>query len=588
MIPTDKVNKSKADYSNRSSIHSFEKPFERSRSAALARKPGNVVPLDRPAHEGGGAEVMSKANDPAAHPPPALKFMGNDKTPVQSDQIRPEPIRPSGNTGELSLPGSERLRTEVITKAREAEARAREAEERYKQAEAGFKQEQALRLLAEQRVEEIRDEYNRQRAAAQAADFSRLELELILEDAEARIKQEAEARAMAEAALAQAKAEAGIEAQSAALALEESEARIAELGAATRAAEERAAAAEEVARKMESLMREAEAQTKNSEEKRRALETRIRNEIETRKAAEQKVQSLEREFKSDIEQEWAKFEADIELAEAAIKAREEAIAKASADQVRQELEEVIRRLLAQADAERQARIATEQARGKAEAKARAEAEARASAERKLIEAEANAVEEKIRINDEAERRIAETEAAMEAALIDAHVAKAETERKFAEAGGAAPEAIATSSDGAARKLAEAESKARKAETKLRVTKDKLLRAEAELEKFKHRLEAETSKEKSDQPIAPGQSPAPSGLPTELSISDNSEVGERLALPALKAQIKLVGYGAVIALLFVALTLGRMTAHRFALALVSLIVTVLTLMNQFRRTIKLGA
>src|SRR5262245_27194812 len=125
MIPVDKINESGTEQSNLPTIHMFEK----SRNNALARKSGAVVSLDHPAHEGTGS---------------ALQFLGSDQTPIQS-----EPPKPSGGTtGELLLAGSEKLRAEIITKAREADARAREAEERYKQAEARFKQEHALRLLA--------------------------------------------------------------------------------------------------------------------------------------------------------------------------------------------------------------------------------------------------------------------------------------------------------------------------------------------------------------------------------------------------------------------------------------------------------
>src|SRR5262249_8113337 len=147
--------------------------------------------------------------------------------------------------------------------------------------------------------------------------------------------------------------------KSATLAWREAEKRIAEMEDALAASAhdnaEKAVAAETATREIAPLIHEAEARAKAAEGKCEAVEARLRFEIEMRAAAEQKVQSLENEFKSDLEMDWARFEADIEKAEAAVRAREETIAKTSADHARNEVQDLIQRLSMQLEAEQRAR-----------------------------------------------------------------------------------------------------------------------------------------------------------------------------------------------------------------------------------------
>src|SRR5262245_11443836 len=340
-----------------------------------------------------------------------------------------------------SATGSERVRTEILARVREAELRAREAEEKARQIEAKFKQEQALRLLAEQRVAEVEEEYRQRLASAQGADFSRLEMELALAEAEAKLKQESEARWLAETVLARAREEAKSASNAATVATDEAEKRLlemeAELEARDRALEEqgvalqsttfalneterriaelenrlsasaRNGAAEVATRDFESLIRQAEARAKEAEEKYEAAEVRLQFEIERRNTAEQKVQYIETDFRSDLELDWARFEADIEQAEAAVKAREETIARTSAERARQESEELIQRLAAQIEAEQRSRK---------------------EIERRLTAPDAQAESGKGNYSTNVERRFAE----MEAALKATNAARVEAERKLAE------------------------------------------------------------------------------------------------------------------------------------------------------------
>lgn len=410
MTPEEKVEALVTTDSNASAIH----PFDRYMSGVYARK---------------------SENDPAPASQDAWQ------APAQA-----EPPRPSDNAPGETSSGSEKLRTEIIARAREADARAREAEEKVKQIEAKFKQEQALRLLADQRVAEIEADYKQRLASAQGADYSRLELELALAESEAKLKQESEARWLADTVLARTRDEARAAANAAALASEEAEKRIIELegeleardreiedrtnslksatlawneaerriaelenalAVSARDGAEKAFAAEAAAREIAPVIREAEARAKAAENKFEATQARLQFEIERRAAAEQKIQFLENEFKSDLEMDWARFEADIEKAEAAVRAREEAIAKTCAEHAHREFQDLIQRLSAQLEAEQRARN---------------------EIERRLVESEANAEKGKGKFNLGVERRLAE----MEAVLKAANTARAEAERKLVE------------------------------------------------------------------------------------------------------------------------------------------------------------
>jgi hypothetical protein len=452
-----------------------------------------------------------------------------------------EPSDLSDN-GEISGARSENLRAEIIARAREAEDRTREAIEKYKQIESKLKQEQALRQLAEQRAEEIEEEYKQRLAVAQTADLLRLDTELTLAETKVRLKQENESLKLTETALNKVKEDARVQAQTSsraleeaenyilelevrinelqgkavsldeaerrvvdlesrfreaqgkaavtrsaeaavtaaenriaelesviqglkekiaaavpiALALDKAEKRIAELEVGYREIDDRAVAAEsnalaleaelistarnlgertaiaestaialeetrthiielevslresdkkasgatQSARELELLMREAEAVAKDAEIKREDAETRLRLEIEMRMAAEQRSQALENKFKSELEMDWTRFKADIEEAEASVKAREDAISQTG-------VEDQIQQLHAQFEAEKRIRD---------------------EIERRLAESEAHADNEKTESIFEAERRLAETEAALKAA----NASRAEAERKLAE------------------------------------------------------------------------------------------------------------------------------------------------------------
>lgn len=511
MLPKDKRTEAEAEPSDASVMH----PFDRFISAVYARKNDDLFSLEHPAQAGSGTE----------------------------------PRQPSDN-GEVSQIGSERLRAQIIARAREAEERAREATERYKQIEAKLRQEQALRRLAEQRAEEVEAEYKQRLSSAQAADLLRLDTELTLAETEVRLKQEAESLRLTETALSRVKEDARTQAQTSAIALEEAEnyiaelearaselqqkaisleeaeirvaelensvrearergaiaesaraavkaaeARIAELEVGYREIEDRAAiaesnalaveaelistarnlgertaiaesisiafeeakkrifelessvrevenknlVAEETAQEMELLIREAEAREKEAEERFEAAEaglqlekelllsevearekeaeekfeaTRARLELEIgmRIAAERKVQALENKFKSELEMDWTRFTADIEQAEADVKAREKAIAQTSVEEPSREPEDLIqqlRQLHAQLEVERQAR---------------------GEIERKFEESDVGADDGKTKSKFDAERRLAE----MEDALKAANASREQAERKLAE------------------------------------------------------------------------------------------------------------------------------------------------------------
>src|SRR5215475_13735263 len=176
------------------------------------------------------SDVLAGKNENA--PAPASQYAW--QTTAQA-----EPRRPSDNASGETSSGSEKLRTEIIARVREADApehqeklkemraaldrRMKETKDLGAIPEAKFKQEQALRLLSEQRLAEIEAEYKQRLASAQVAYFSRFELELALAESEARLKQESEARRLADTVLARTRDEAKASANAAALASEEAE-----------------------------------------------------------------------------------------------------------------------------------------------------------------------------------------------------------------------------------------------------------------------------------------------------------------------------------------------------------------------------
>jgi hypothetical protein len=510
MMPTDKVTEAEVEPSNASAIQRFDRYI----NSVYPRTNDDPFSLEDSSREGAGVEPQSISDN-----------------------------------GETSSGGSERLRAEIITRAREAEEREREATERYKQIEAKFKQEVALRLLAEQRAIDIEDEYKKRLGSAQSADLLRLDTELALAETKARLKKETETLRLTETALSRVKEDAKAQSQSSARALEEAEnyiaeletrinhlqgkatsleeaarrvaeldnnfrnaeertgvtesaeeavelaerriaeletvvrdlkekaaaagpslialgkaeRRIAELEVSLREIQDKAVAAEsnalaveaelistarnlgektaiaestaialeetrrriveleinlregdkkvisagEAAREMEMLMREAEAREKEAELMREDIEARLQLEVQMRVAAEKRAQALENKFKSELEMDWTRFQADLEQAEAAVKAREVAIAHIGVEEVGLDPEEMIQQLYTQLEAERQAR---------------------GEIEKRLAESEAVADSEKAKFNFDAERKLAE----MEAALKAASAIKVEAERKLSE------------------------------------------------------------------------------------------------------------------------------------------------------------
>ena len=532
MTPEEKVEVTETTDSKASAIH----PFDRYMSAVIANK----------------AE-----NDPAA----ASQNAG--RAPAQSEQPSP-----SNNAAGESLSGSEKLRNEIIARAREADTRARAAEEKARQFEAKLRQEQALRALADQRSVEIEEEYKQRLAAAQGADFSRLELELALAESEAKLKKEGEARWLADTVLNRTREEAKAIANSAALAAEEAEKRIIELegelesrdrdleetteswksatlawreaerriaelenalAVSARAVAEKAVAAEAAERGVEPVIREAEARAAAAEHKLGAAEARLQFEIDMRTAAEQKIQFLENEFKRDLEMDWARFEADIEKAEAAVRVREESIAKTSAEHARREAQDLIHLLSSQLEGEQRAR---------------------SEVERRLLETEASAENLKEKFNYNAERRLAEVEAALKAA----NSARAEAERKLGEV---EPSHVPSFLRNAAHTAA--------------ATGHRITRAEPRT------IDAEFKPRGSEKPIRKpprGGNAEPairitrifkkSGLTSSLltlGLTNEPHLPSSTQDTSRKEEIKLVGYVAAISLLLLVLIVLGLTAYR---------------------------
>jgi hypothetical protein len=510
MMPTDKVSETEVEHPNASAIH----PFDRYMSDVYARKNDDSFSIDPHAQERAGTEQNSL-----------------------SDGV------------EISPAKSERLRAEIIARARDAEEREREATEKYKQIESKYRQEQALRRVAEQRAEELEEEYKQRLAAAQAADLTQLEMELALAETKVRLKQETEALRLTETALSKLKedaraqsisssraieeaenyiveletsvndlqvkaaaldeaerrladlesrfreaqgkaavtksAEAAVAAaenriaeletnlyelkekaaaavpmalaldkaekrltelevgyrelderavaaesnalaleaelistarnlgertaiaESTSIALEEARTRIIELEISARESEKKAAVATQSAREMEMLTREAEALETEANKKREDAEARLELEIGMRMTAERKALALENKFKSELEMDWTRFKADLEEAEAAVKAREEAISQPGPEEADSQPEDLVQQLYTKLEEERRIRD---------------------EIERKLAESEARADSELTKSIFEAERRLAE----MEAALRTANAGKAEADRKLAE------------------------------------------------------------------------------------------------------------------------------------------------------------
>jgi hypothetical protein len=151
---------------------------------------------------------------------------------------------------------------------------------------------------------------------------------------------------------------------------------------------------------LELLTRDAEARAKEAEKRRDDADARLQLEIEMRMAAERKVQAFENKFKSELEMDWNRFKADIEEAEAAVKAREEAISQTG-------VEDLIQQLYAQLEEERRIRE---------------------DIEKRLAESEAGGAADKTKSIFESERRLAE----MDAALKAANASRTDSERKLAE------------------------------------------------------------------------------------------------------------------------------------------------------------
>jgi chromosome segregation ATPase len=393
-------------------------------------------------------------------------------------------------------------------------------------------------------------------------------LELALAESEAKLKQEAEARWLADTVLARTRDEARAAANSAALAAEEAEKRIVELegeleardhdieektgalksatlawkeaekriaeledtlAASARDSAQKAVAAEIATREVTPLIHEAEARARAAENKYEVIEARLRFELELRAAAEQKIQSLENEFKSDLEMDWARFEADIEKAEAAVRAREEAIAKTSAEHARREVQDLLQRLSAQLEAEQRAR---------------------SEIERRLAESEAAAEMGKGKFNPGIERRLSE----MEAALKAANSARVEAERKLAEVERARVSSFAPvgalAGAGAGPRPAGPEPKTIEAEVKLRAP-------EAPPRKPPRGIKVEPTKPAAKSARKGGSS---SSLLT-LGLSTESPPPAPTPDTSRKEEIKLVGYVAAISLLLLILIVLGLTAYR---------------------------
>src|SRR5262249_5851126 len=144
-------------------------------------------------------------------------------------------------------------------------------------------------------------------------------------------------------------------AESTAVTLEEARKRIVELEANIRDSDKKAAVAVQSSQEMELLVREAEALEKDAETKREDAEARLQLEIEMRMAAEQKAQALETKYKSELEMYWTRFNADLEEAEAAVKAREQAISNTGPEEPDRQPDDLIQQLYARLEDERRIR-----------------------------------------------------------------------------------------------------------------------------------------------------------------------------------------------------------------------------------------
>jgi hypothetical protein len=388
MLP-DKANKKANKFELKPATFSQNRSPDEQEDAVSGRKWGNVLPLERPKqeHEALNSEPVDRAT--AEMKSRLENVLARIKS--SSDSINPV-FAESAESSNPALPGTgdlqyhngngarpptstvashvkaladelEKRRAEVLATAREAEARAQAAEEKYQQAEARFAQENDLRLLAEQHIRQIDEKNKRLVAATEEEELKRLEIEIALADAEARLKEAVDARAQAEAALAQ--AEAGTEAANRVRG--EAEKKRAE-------AEDRAVEAEKAAREIAALINEAESLARAVEERCKAAEVKWHQEAELRTLAEQQLKTLEEELALKLDLDWSKLSANLVNPDHA--------------QPSGNPEEFARQLQAQVEAERGARLEAEQARADAEVKV-FEAESRLrKAEEKHRQAEA--------------------------------------------------------------------------------------------------------------------------------------------------------------------------------------------------------
>ena len=365
-MPSDKANKFQTELASFPTVHSLDDR----KNATTGSKQNNVFPLDTPKN---GINAMEHADERRAEKsgPNSIEQVeivpADVKSRVDSvlSRVKSEGKAEMGE-GDLDLTGAserrgvevprseeshlsttadlqqalpghnfksvlaelERRRTELFAMARGAEARAREAEDKHKQAETRLEREVAQRLMAEQRLREMEEEYLHRLSAAEAEELKRLEVEMAREDAvsrlkeaetrfkeaeirvreaEARYKEESDMRSLVESTLT----EAETKVNALTFAIAEAEHKWTEAESKITDAESRARAAEEKSRGVEELITEADGIAQTAKDKARAIEAKLQQEAELRAVAELKLKSLEDELSSYLDADWSKMDPDL-------------------------------------------------------------------------------------------------------------------------------------------------------------------------------------------------------------------------------------------------------------------------------------
>lgn len=429
---TNKVKLPEPDAADLTEIHMPNEP----EASSMEKRPNNLLLLERPKHNTGKLRLHQNIR-PATNDGKPESSTGTESTEIK---LRIEAVlermktraatadtndSAAGEAAVSEFPEElERRRAAIIAIAREAEIHSREAADKFRQAENKLKEETEHRLLAEQRLAQLQQEFRQIEEesrqwfdTAQTEETKRVEAEKAKAEVELRLKQETEARVLAE----QAKAEAEAKSEAAAKALESVNQALVE-------AESKVRTAEEAARTAESLIYEADAIARQAEEKCRATESNLQREAELRALAEQMLKELA-SVSPHLELNWENLEAALSQAGSPLPPA----------RTLENEEGALLQLREQIEAEQKTRIAIEQMRADAESKVQ-ELEAKLRKAEEKYRTTENGYKKVLRKQEEELRAMSEQVVRNNDSSQSLPAANSETEEMFLDLAGPSPTA----------------------------------------------------------------------------------------------------------------------------------------------------